>query len=110
MKPRFTSLKLFSLLSIGLLASQCSHSIHLVHVSDFEPKTSARSGRIIQATSEQLSILGFKSDTNYVEEARQKLMRQCPRHDIEGITTQFSTSHGFFSWTNKILMKGVCLG
>ena len=37
------------------------------------------------------------------------VIRQVSIHGrIEGITTQISTSLGFFSWTNKVLMKGFC--
>lgn len=66
-------------------------------------------GKVIQAGSKQFVILGFAFDTNYVDQAYRKLMHNCPQGQITGITSQFSTSHGFFSWTNKILMKGLCL-
>ncbi|HEY8270176.1 MAG TPA: hypothetical protein VIG33_04760, partial [Pseudobdellovibrionaceae bacterium] len=46
--------------------------------------------------------------TNYVDQARRKLISQCPHGEISGISTQYSTSLGFFSWTHKVLMQGLC--
>ena len=40
--------------------------------------------------------------------AYKRLQEKCPKGRIEGITSQFSTSLSFFSWTNKILLKGLC--
>ena len=86
----------------------CAHSIHLVHATPFEQSHSeAKSTRIIEARSEQQVIFYFAFNTDYVDEAYAKLQSQCPGK-IEGVTTQFSTSLGFFSWTNKILMKALC--
>ena len=99
---------LFCLLLV-LVASACTHSIHLVHVSDFLPYAPGKRGRLVEARSEQFVILGFADDTNYVDRAYDRLQQKCRRGRIKGITTQFSTSHGFFSWTNKILMRGTCL-
>jgi hypothetical protein len=82
----------------------------LVHLSGFDPRVKKGTGKMIEARSEQFTIMGFTMDTNYVEQARESLMNQCANGQIEGISTQFSTSHGFFSWRNKILMKGICIG
>lgn len=105
------------LVSIGLvggllpsvLLSGCAHSIHQVHTSDFTPSAKITSGRMLKATSEQFTILGFVGNTEYVEEAYKALMNQCADGVITGVTTQYSTSFGFFSWTNKILMQGLCV-
>ncbi|MBI1862276.1 MAG: hypothetical protein HYR96_15285 [Deltaproteobacteria bacterium] len=96
-------------LLIALLLVGCTHSIHLVNTSDFEPFTSYGGGKLIQAKSEQFVIYYMTGNTDYVEEAYHKLMKECPGGTIKGITTQYSTSHGFFSWTNKILMQGLCV-
>lgn len=96
-------------LSLSVLLSGCAHSIHQVHTSDFMPAAQITSGRMLKATSEQFTILGFVGDTNYVEEAYKDLMNQCSDGVITGVTTQYSTSFGFFSWTNKILMQGLCV-
>ena len=90
------------------LIQGCTHSIHLVHTDGFE-RTSAKSiqTNIVEASSEQTVVMFFAFDTNYVEEAKNKLEAQCDG-DLSAVSTQFSTSHGFLHWKNKILMKGIC--
>lgn len=98
------------LLAAALLApAACTHSIHLVHVSDFDPGVAKDRGKWITAKTEQFVIMGFKFDTEYVDRAYRMLQEDCRGGKVQGITTQFSTSHGFFSWTNKILMQGLCV-
>lgn len=92
-----------------LVLSACAHSIHEVHTSDFTPGTPIESGEMIKASGEQFVILWFTDDTDYVDQAYKKLMDSCPNGVVSGITTQLSTSLGFFSWTNKVLMQGLCL-
>jgi hypothetical protein len=96
------------LLAAFLLLSACAHSVHEVYISDFAGYPKLEQGQVIKATAEQHTVLGFVYETDYVETAKKKLMAQCPTGDISGISTQFSTSLGFFSWTNKILMQGLC--
>lgn len=98
------------LLGIALaLLGGCTHSIHMVHVSDYEPYAKLEGGDIIKANSEQFVVMGFVDNTAYVNQAFERLQDKCPNGRIQGITTQYSTSHGFFSWTNKILMQGLCV-
>ncbi|MNK08039.1 hypothetical protein D3C87_259630 [compost metagenome] len=96
-------------LGLFLLLCSCAHSIHEVHTSDFRPAFPIESGKMIKASSEQFVIMGFVNDTNYVDNAYTKLMNECSGGVVSGITTQFSTSMSFFSWTNKILMQGLCV-
>jgi len=101
----------FAWASLALIAllSSCTHSIHLVNTSSFEPYAQLANGRMVEAQSEQFVIMGFVKDTNYVDQAYRNLKQQCRDGAIQGITTQYSTSHGFFSWTHKILMQGLCV-
>jgi hypothetical protein len=93
-----------------LATTACTHSIHLVHISDFAPTYQAYSkGEWVKARAEQFTILGFVMNTDYVDEAYHKLMAGCPRGSLQGISTQYSTSHGFLSWTNIIEMQGLCI-
>jgi hypothetical protein len=97
------------LLGIGFLLSACTHSLHISHVSDFAPTYAELSkGKLVQARAEQFVIMGFVTNTNYVNEAYVKLMSTCPG-SIQGITTQYATDHGFFSWTNSVEMQGLCV-
>lgn len=73
------------------------------------PGVPIESGEMISATAEQFVILGFVGDTNYVDQAYHRLLKGCPNGVVSAVTTQYSTSLGFFSWTNKILMQGLCI-
>lgn len=97
------------LLITFLIFTSCSHSIHLVHVSDFEPYEKQTSGKKIESLTEQFVVLGFSTNTNYVDKARKSLIAKCTNGDIQGITTRYSTSHGFFSYRNKIFMQAICI-
>jgi hypothetical protein len=92
-----------------LVLSGCAYSIHDVYISDFQPYQPLEKGEIIKAESEQFVVMSFVQDTNYVDRAYEKLQKQCPNKAITGISTQYSTSLGFFSWTNKVLMQGLCV-
>lgn len=102
-------MKKLVLVSIALILSACAHSIHEVHTSDFMPAAPLESGKVVKGYAEQFVVMGFVGDTNYVDEAMKKLITACPGGYISAVTTQYSTSLGFFSWTNKILMQGLCL-
>ena len=90
-----------------ILLAGCAHSIHDVYVSDFGNYPKLEQGEMVTARSEQFVVMGFVQETEYVERAKKELLAKCPG-EISGISTQFSTSLGFFSWTNKILMQGLC--
>jgi hypothetical protein len=83
------------------------HSVHQVHASGAE-RIDYTKAKIIRAQSEQFTIMGFVTQTDYVDEAMRKLEQQCPKGNIVGLTTQLSTSLGFFSWHNKVLIQGFC--
>ncbi len=100
---------LFILLQFVLLQG-CTHSLHLSHQSDFGPSFKAYAqGEWVKSKAEQFVVMGFVSDTNYVDIAYNRLQDECPKGQIQGIQTQYSTSHGFFSWTNVIQMQGLCV-
>ena len=87
----------------------CTHSVHLVHVGDFKPYQKITSGKRIEAQAEQFVVLGFTQETDYVNLARAELIKKCPGGAIQGPMNRISTSHGFFSWTNKAYMQALCV-
>ena len=99
----------FMMMTFLNLLFSCTHSIHNVHTSGFSPFKKFQQGTIVREQTKQDVILGLSFDTNYVDLAYIKLQKKCPKGRITGITTQYSTSHGFFSWTNKIFMQGLCI-
>lgn len=96
------------LLSLITLAS-CTHSVHLVNVGDFGNYEKITSGEVVRSEADQFVIFGFTRDTSYTDLAHQRLIEQCPDGNLSGITSRLSTSHGFFSWTNKLVMHGLCV-
>lgn len=96
-------------LALAGFAAGCAHSVHMVHTSDFNPYAAVESGDMVKGYAEQFVVLGFVGQTDYVDVAYRNLLAACPRGSVSGITTQYSTSLGFFSWTNKILMQGLCV-
>jgi hypothetical protein len=96
-------------LSFLFIISGCAYSIHDVYISDFQPYMPVEKGQIIKAESEQFVVMSFVQNTDYVDQAYEKLQKQCASKTITGISTQISTSLGFFSWTNKALMQGLCV-
>ncbi len=84
-----------------------AHSVHLVSTIEDVQGQSAQA-KSISARGRQFVIAGFASDTNYVEQAYKKLLIECPQGEIRDVTTQFLTSMGFSSWTNKIFIQANC--
>ena len=100
--------KILLLLCISITG--CTHSIHMSHMSDISastPKAVDLNEHIVEVNSEQIVILGLAFDTDYVNQAYEELQQKCPG-EIVAVNTQYSTSHGFLHWTNKIRMKAVC--
>lgn len=98
-------LKKLSLLLAFSLLSACSHSLHLYQADN----QNGQGGQLIEALTEQKVIMGITQETNYVNQAFDQLKSKCPNGRVEGINTRYSTSLGFFSWTNKIRMRGYCV-
>lgn len=100
-----------TLLGVALMTlSGCTHSLHFSHVSDFSPTMKPfAAGKLVKARKEQFTVMGFADNTRHVDQAYHALMAQCPNGQIQGITTQYSTNHGFFSWTNVVDMQGLCV-
>lgn len=105
-------MKKFFLITLIVLVSGmigCTYSVHQVPLSDFKPYGAENTGKPIEARSEQFVVLGFASETNYVDIAYQRLQSQCNDGVVTGIATKYYTAHGFFSWTNHIVMQGSCV-
>ncbi|MBH25890.1 MAG: hypothetical protein CMH57_15895 [Myxococcales bacterium] len=98
----------FMVAAIALAGSACSHSVHVTHTSDFHFEGPPERYKVIEATAEQFTFLGMVGQTEYVDQAFADLQAKCPGGHVTGIQTRYSTSHGFFSWTNKVVMRGYC--
>ncbi len=104
-------MKLFHIFAFLLITQfSCTHSIHQLHFGDVDIKHARKikQGKKVAATSEQFVVMGFADNTKYVDNALNQLKAKCKNGSIQGITTEYSTSHGFFSWTNRIHLQGTC--
>lgn len=97
---------LLVILILAVFSSSCTHALHVYHVADY--KGGPKKGHVIKAEGLQKVILGFVYDTDYVDEAISSLESSCSGR-ISNINTRYSTSHSFFSWTNKVKMTALCL-
>lgn len=88
----------------------CTHSIHISQISGIDQVVPAKqvASQIVEAESEQFVVLGFAFDTDYVDQAYQEIQAACGGQ-LTAVNTRYSTSHGPFSWTNKIAVRAVCL-
>jgi hypothetical protein len=102
--------KKFTAFLPALALASCAYSIHQVQVSDFTPfaPLEKKGNEVIEASAEQSTIFGVVSDTKYVDDAYAAFQEKCPRGHISSISSLFLTELGFFSWTNKIMLQGVC--
>lgn len=92
-----------------LCLSSCTHSVHMYTAGDVDAPVKPESMKKITAESEQFTVLGFVYDTNYIDQAVEKLRNQCKKGSIHFISSRYSTSHGFLSWKNKIHLEGYCM-
>ena len=96
------------ILLFGSLAPSCAHSVHLIHTSDFDGAVPYEQGVPVIGEGSQGVILGFVTQSNYVDQAYNSLLDQCDGR-VTGITTKYSTELGFMSWTNVVRMEGLCV-
>lgn len=105
----FSKLRVLFLSALFLSLVGCTYSVHQVPISDFRPYTSGSNGSPIESRSKQFVIMGFVDETKYVDQAYLSLQDQCKEGVVTGIATKYYTEHGFFSWTNHIVMQGLCV-
>lgn len=104
-----TMIKSLTLLFFLPLLFSCAYSVHEVQFSDFTPYAPLeKSGEIIKSSGQQFVVMGFVTDTNYVDNAYKSFQNKCPNGQISSVSTQFLTELGFFSWNNKIHFQGIC--
>lgn len=107
LRPADTRLGLLAL-AMCLALSACTHAVHVNHTSDFALDRPLSTYTTVEAVAEQHTFLGIVGQTDYVDRAFRDLQAECPDGVLTGIQTRYSTSHGFFSWTNTVVMRGYC--
>ena len=103
-------MKFLITLSILTLLTGCTHALHIYNISDSEYLMKKyKSKRAIKSSASQDTVMGVVDDTKYLDLAFSRLKKQCKNGNVTQINSRYSTSHGFFSWTNKIHMQAYCI-
>jgi hypothetical protein len=97
-------------LFLVIYLSSCTHSVHQYQVGDqvLPSAGETKEAKRVRASASQFTILGFVTNTDYINHAWNKLQSLCPEGTLSGINTRYSTSHGFFYWTNEVKMTAYC--
>lgn len=104
-----TLVKMIATTACAMVLGGCTHSVHMVHTDGFQQvMPNEKKAQYVSAEASQKVVFFFAFDTDYVDQARAQLESQC-NGNLAAVSTQYSTSHGFLHWTNKIKMKGVCV-
>lgn len=96
-------------LAVLALSGACRGTVHMAQASGFYDVGDGADRSVITSSAEQHTIMGVVEDTLYVDAAWSSLQRQCSRGSIDGITVETSTQLGFFQWTNRVSMRGICV-
>jgi len=103
---------LLVLAAVAVLACGCSYSMHEYQAAGYAPATQTsgppRQAVWIHSRANQGVILGVTDNTDYVDEAYQRLLSQCSG-DIVAVNTRYSTKLGFLSYRNTVEMQAFCL-
>lgn len=103
-----TWVRIFVLMFVATFLGGCTHALHQYHAGELTPKVANKKYERIKSMGEQTAILGFVTETQYVNEAWAQLQQKCEGGEITGVHTRYSTSHGFLSWKNQVQMTAYC--
>jgi hypothetical protein len=90
------------------LLSGCTHSVHQVALGNFDDLPPNARLRPIEAEADQKVFIA-SGNTDFADEAMQRLASSCPRGQVVGIQARHSTSLGFFVYTNKLKLTAYCV-
>jgi hypothetical protein len=111
-RARWFLLHALLLAVVAMLACGCSYSMHEYQAAGYAPATQTsglpREAVWIHAHSNQGVVLGVTDNTDYVDEAYQRLLARCPG-DIVAVNTRYSTKLGFLSYKNTVEIQAFCL-
>lgn len=96
------------LCSAGIALGGCTYSVHQAAVGGEEGLPPGARVQLVEASASKNVILGIGGETDYVDEAWEKLLAQCPG-EIVAIETRYSTAHNFLSYDDNIRMTGLCV-
>jgi hypothetical protein len=98
-------------LCLPLAATGCWSSVHEYQAAGYASVRREGPPIIttpIESDATQHVILGITNNTDYVDEAYDRLQEQCSG-EIVGVNTRYSTNLGFLSYTNEVKMQALCV-
>lgn len=104
-KAPATLLLLVTALLLASMLSGCMSYVHAVNQDAILPVE----GELIEVEQEKGIWLRFNFDNDYVREAYDELLAQCPGGTIHGVASRLSSTNGFFHWTARFHLSGVCV-
>jgi hypothetical protein len=93
---------------IAALLSGCTYSVHQVALGNFDDLPPDARLRPIEAEADQ-EVFVASGNTDFADQAMQRLAARCPRGQVVGIQARHSTSLGFMLYTNKLKLSGFCV-
>lgn len=96
-------------IALGVLCGACTHSVHQVGLVGLAPPPAGARVHAVAADAEQWVLLYITDNTDYVDQAYRELAARCPDGEVRAIQARSSTSHGFLSHTNRLVLRGQCV-
>jgi hypothetical protein len=84
-------------------------SVHQYVLTETETPKGRQKVRSIEAEADQLVLLGFTDNTDFADQARERLLEKCPKGRIVGISAKHSTDLGFMAYRNRMRLTGLCV-
>jgi hypothetical protein len=100
-------LKNIGLFLMLVTSMACTHSIHQVYLSSQDKIPATIKTEWLEVEKSDFVVLGFTTNTSYVESAYEALEQKCPGR-ISQISTEHLTSYYFLSYKQRIRLKGLC--
>jgi hypothetical protein len=92
-----------------ILLSSCAHSVHQNSIGGFAPYAARAEGHVVIADVEEKIVFANFSKFEMLDQAYAVLLGKCPQGEIVGVSTRYLSSLGFFHWTEKIRLQGLCI-
>jgi hypothetical protein len=95
--------KLILFLILVVSATGCSH----VHSFNQDTIMETR-GRKIEITGEKTVWFNWNFDSDFIDDAYQKFLAECPKGQISGVSSRLSSENSFLHWYSRVHFAGYC--
>src|SRR6188768_1028866 len=87
---------------VAFALTGCTHSVHQVSLSSAEDIPRGARVRAVHAEAEQFVFFYVTDNTDFADEAYEKLLAQCSKDRLVTVEARHNTSHGFLSFENHM--------